>query len=694
MGTRRQAAESGTKLVKLVTPKRGKGNRVAVSEASPAATRSRRSSAVQSDSDGEPEKTPAKSKTPRSKKAKTKTKAKAPPTPSASEDEAEEEAAEESAAEESSDAPQPTPSSADGRAPAPPSDDGNDDESDDGFLKVEDGRKRNNRKAEQRKAKRARRHIVDAEEAALTDALFGTGAAAPAVFGRNLNEEDSEEESEEESDDAPEEMGNVSSSAAAGKPGNDDDDDDDDELGFVIDKAPKRVVLDASSSEDEAPMADADEDEESEAASGTAGQTATQRSAVWQDEDDGELTVPVADVAQRRKLRNSEAEENLAGGVYEERLREQFNRIHRQPEWVRKAAARKAAGKDINDSDSDSEDEAVEQLMRRTTSFKAKGGRLAPDELDVTRFKDANRQQPANASIQALQFHPTSQLLLTGGFDKSLRLFHVDGKKNAHVQSVFLADMPIRSANFTPDGNQVLISGRRKFFYVYDVAAGRVEKINGLIGRSEKSLERSFVSPDNKYFAFLGNDGYTMLASTQTRQWIGDLKMNGSVRSIAFSDDGTSMKSIGGDGDIYTWDLRTRRCIGRQVDSGTVHGTALAWASGAGVYATGSDAGVVNLYHGNDAKKPKKSIMNLTTEIDQIAFNHDAQLMAISSREKKDAMRVVHVASGRVFSNWPTAKTPLHYVSSLAFSPNSGFLAAGNDRGKVLLYRLMHYASA
>ena len=37
------------------------------------------------------------------------------------------------------------------------------------------------------------------------------------------------------------------------------------------------------------------------------------------------------------------------------------------------------------------------------------------------------------------------------------------------------------------------------------------------------------------------------------------------------------------------------------------------------------------------------------------------------------------------------SQTPLSYVFSLDFSPNSGYLAVGNDKGKVLLYRLRHY---
>lgn len=85
--------------------------------------------------------------------------------------------------------------------------------------------------------------------------------------------------------------------------------------------------------------------------------------------------------------------------------------------------------------------------------------------------------------------------------------------------------------------------------------------------------------------------------------------------------------------------------------------------------------------------------MNLTTRIDELRFSPDSQMLALASRMKKDAMRVVHVPSLTVFSNWPTSKTPLQYVSAIDFSPNCGYLAIGNARGRVLLYRLHHYAA-
>jgi U3 small nucleolar RNA-associated protein 18 len=94
----------------------------------------------------------------------------------------------------------------------------------------------------------------------------------------------------------------------------------------------------------------------------------------------------------------------------------------------------------------------------------------------------------------------------------------------------------------------------------------------------------------------------------------------------------------------------------------------------------------------NTRPTPIKAIGNLTTRISEITFNHDSQLMVIASRSKKDQLKVVHLPSGTVYSNWPTERTPLGHVISVAFSPNSDYLAIANDKGHVRLHTLKHYA--
>ena len=70
------------------------------------------------------------------------------------------------------------------------------------------------------------------------------------------------------------------------------------------------------------------------------------------------------------------------------------------------------------------------------------------------------------------------------------------------------------------------------------------------------------------------------------------------------------------------------------------------------------------------------------------------ELLAIASSQKKDQLNLVHFPSCTVFSNWPTERTPIKKVTSLDFSRGGGYLALGNNRGRVLLYRLSHFETA
>lgn len=148
-------------------------------------------------------------------------------------------------------------------------------------------------------------------------------------------------------------------------------------------------------------------------------------------------------------------------------------------------------------------------------------------------------------------------------------------------------DLPIHTAEFTPDGTEVILTGRRKFFYVYNLVQSRVDKVNYVIGREEKSLEKAFVSPDNKYIAILGNDGYIILLSMKTKQWTANLKMNGAVRSITFSADGNYLFSAGSEGYCYQWDLRTKKCVSKFLDEGNLYCTSLAVSPNSSYIVTG-----------------------------------------------------------------------------------------------------------
>ncbi|GAW07281.1 WD40 repeat-like protein [Lentinula edodes] len=170
-----------------------------------------------------------------------------------------------------------------------------------------------------------------------------------------------------------------------------------------------------------------------------------------------------------------------------------------------------------------------------------------------------------------------------------------------------------------------------------------------------------------------------------------------------------------GDSEVYVWDVGERRCVRRWTDEGGFRGSGRVLAGsgkGSGWLAIGSNTGLVNVY-GTDSytpstvstsissssswsgltPKPLKTIENLITPISTLRFNHDAQVLAMASKEKKDSMRLIHLPSLTTFSNWPTSNTPLGHVTAVDFSARSEYIAIGNTRGRVLLYHLKNFGA-
>jgi U3 small nucleolar RNA-associated protein 18 len=215
-------------------------------------------------------------------------------------------------------------------------------------------------------------------------------------------------------------------------------------------------------------------------------------------------------------------------------------------------------------------------LMRRGQPLLAQRQVSLPQRrLDIVRLANANKEGVSGGAVRCTEYHPHAPVLLTAGLDKTLRLFHVDGKENARLQAVHFADLPIYSAQFTPDGQRIYLSGRRPFFYAYDLVTGTASRVAGLQGHATvKSLESMYIG-SNGELVFLGGDGTLVIVDERTRHWVADMKMNGSARHAAFVDEHT-LVSAGTDGFAYVWDIRMRRCKHRFVDQGALKCTSLA----------------------------------------------------------------------------------------------------------------------
>ncbi|KAM9907579.1 hypothetical protein OXX69_006381 [Metschnikowia pulcherrima] len=444
------------------------------------------------------------------------------------------------------------------------------------------------------------------------------------------------------------------------------------------------------------------------------GDDSDEEPAAWDDSDDERIAVSVLST-RSKKLRQTQEEQTLSGAAYQARLRAQYEKIYPRPDW---ADNWKSDDDDDDDDDeylSEAEEDAavglntatLNNILNATSSFLQTSTKLLPaHKIEISRLKDANIARRSRGAIQSINFHPSHPLLITGGFDRTLRIYQIDGKSNQFVSSIHFRDSPIQTCQFSTlkGSNIVYMAGRRRYMNRWDLASGEVEKISRMYGQEkfQKSYEYFKISPLGTHIALLGSSGWVNLVSGQTGQFTKGFKVNGFVADFVFTRDEKSLIISNEAGDFWEFDLESssNKPSRRWTDASAVNVTRITLGGPSDRWlAVGTKSGVVNIFDRSTFEGvlpgknpvPFKEVTNLITATSHLAFSPDGQILCISSKQKKDALKLVHLPSGTVFSNWPTSGTPLGRVTVTEFSPNGQMLAIGNDSGKVTLWRINHY---
>jgi U3 small nucleolar RNA-associated protein 18 len=348
----------------------------------------------------------------------------------------------------------------------------------------------------------------------------------------------------------------------------------------------------------------------------------------------------------------------------------------------------------VGSSEEDEEDEEMMERAGRMLSDKVSS--LPAGNINIKQLPDGNKHKTSPGVIQVVEFHPSSDVLMTAGLYKTLSLYQIDNESNPLIQSIHLERFPIHHCHFSTCGKEVIVTGNKRWYYLFDMYTGRVIRINEIKGHRKTNISNFKISPDNTIIAFTGDNGYIHLISNKSKQWIADLKMNGNVIDVEFTPDGSHLLSTGSDGHVYIWSMSSRNCVHRFTDEGATRGTSIAISSNGAHIACGSDSGVVNLYNKDcyheSSPRPYKTIMNLTTSVDHLTFNHSSEILALSSKAKRASLKLYHIQSQSIFSNWPLSNmTCLKTIYGHSFSHDSRALSLGNDNGRALMFRLNHY---
>ncbi|OBT57891.1 hypothetical protein VE04_02050 [Pseudogymnoascus sp. 24MN13] len=409
----------------------------------------------------------------------------------------------------------------------------------------------------------------------------------------------------------------------------------------------------------------------------------------WQDSDDERLTISLAGNPRLRKLRVSEAEDMVTG-----------------PDRPPNAAAgpRASSSSSLSDDDMDMDEslsaQPLAQLLRSsnsliTASADSKRGKLRPEVINIQRTRDIPMVQPS--AISSLQFHPIHPVLLSSGPAATIYLHHIAPDAlptpNPLLTSVHIKSTPLHTTAFLgPTGDKIFFSGRRRYFHSWNLETGDIAKVTSVYG--QKDEQRS---------------GIVNILDAHTCQWIAAARIEGrnGVADFAWWRDGEGLTIAGKGGEVGEWSVESKSFIALWQDEGAVGTSVLTLGGRSGQKELGGDrwvvigssSGIVNIYDRRawtdkgevkipNRPEPTRVFKQLTTPTSCLEISPDGQLLVISSKWKRDALRLIHLPSCTVYRNWPTGQTPLGRVSAVAFNQSSSLLAIANEQGKIKLWEI------
>lgn len=368
--------------------------------------------------------------------------------------------------------------------------------------------------------------------------------------------------------------------------------------------------------------------------------------------------------------------------AYSEKLKQKYENLMGTPNWAKLNKTQKF-------DDDDDIIRTIGHLQRKKSTS------LRKDLLDIKRFPKINSGTGNEGPIiSCVEFHPKVSVSLVAGQSGVVSLFSIGGDVNNKLHSFKLKKFKVSAAHFIPDGSEVFIASKVSHNYcIYNLVKAEPKLVQ--LPQVVKKPNIFQLSSDGMYIATTAGYDEVYLISTQSRELLRILKNNTKTESVAFSHDNKQLYCYGAQGEVTVWDLAIFRIVKKFYDNGCVTASCITTSQCGRLLATGSGEGIVNVYETSKVTatepQPLRTISNLRTKITSLQFNSTSEILAMSSGYYPNAVKLVHIPSYHVFSNFPNQSSNLYQVDKVSFSPNSGFMALGNNKGCAFLYRLKHY---
>ncbi|KAJ0178756.1 hypothetical protein K1T71_005531 [Dendrolimus kikuchii] len=391
----------------------------------------------------------------------------------------------------------------------------------------------------------------------------------------------------------------------------------------------------------------------------------------WVDEDDETFDASIIPNTKSKTL-------------YTEKLKQKYETLIGTPNWA-----------NLNRISKDEEDEE-EKILRTVGHLKKTKTIGLPNKFLEVKYMPKINSETENEGpiISRIEFHPKIAVSLVAGQAGNVSLFTIGSDFNNKLHTFKLKKWSIHFAYFTPDGSEAIIASKKSNkFCVYNLVKAEPNLIQ--LPQPIKRAALFEMSFDGKYIAMTDGFEEVFLMCTASRELLRVFKNNTKVVSMTFNSGCNLLYCYGVQGEVSVWDLSTFKPMSKFYDQGCVTASCITTSPCGRLLATGSGEGIVNIYESSKLTTtdpiPLKVIDNLVTKITNLKFNATSEILAAVSHDYPNAVKLVHIPSYHVFPNFPKQSSNLNNVGVVNFSPNSGYMALGNNKNFASLYRLKYY---
>ena len=274
--------------------------------------------------------------------------------------------------------------------------------------------------------------------------------------------------------------------------------------------------------------------------------------------------------------------------------------------------------------------------------------------------------------VLAMAFGPGNKLA-TSGNDKKVNVINM---LTGQLLYTILTQSPVRDLAFSPDGTWLVTAADDHRIRIWDTEDGSER----LSMTQDGAVSRVVVSPDGQWIATTGDDRTTRVWDAVTGAEIYQIPLGASGAELAFSNDGNYLVSTDQRGKINIWDMSALGARRESIQFNGVlnkvqfspSGDRLAVAGKNGVWLLNWDPA------SDTISRPSNSpTLPFKSSVDQLTFSPDSKYLGISTDGKEFALFNSSANQMVTKGTWSSL------LKSIAFSPDSQHLLAGDGEGKI-----------